>query len=80
MWAGRLYRRNEDRCCKEIFLAKPMGNKPPGKPLLRWVDWIENDLNILMIKNWKTVAQSRGARIRILEKARVKVVEPLKKK
>ncbi|GFV68218.1 putative endonuclease-reverse transcriptase [Trichonephila clavipes] len=33
-WASHLARMNEDRCCKKIFLAKPMENRPRGKPLL----------------------------------------------
>ncbi|GFX78479.1 hypothetical protein TNCV_1295451 [Trichonephila clavipes] len=27
-WAGHLARVNEDRCCKKIFMAKPMRNRP----------------------------------------------------
>ncbi|GFY01748.1 putative endonuclease-reverse transcriptase [Trichonephila clavipes] len=27
-WAGHLARMNEDRCCKKIFLTKPLGNRP----------------------------------------------------
>ncbi|GFY03291.1 uncharacterized transposon-derived protein F52C9.6 [Trichonephila clavipes] len=30
-WAGHLARINGDPCCKKIFLAKPMGNKPRGR-------------------------------------------------
>ncbi|GFT32594.1 endonuclease-reverse transcriptase [Trichonephila clavipes] len=52
---------NEDRCCKKIFLAKSMGNRPRGRPPLRWIDCVEKDLNILKVKNWKTVAKSRNA-------------------
>ncbi|GFT09949.1 putative endonuclease-reverse transcriptase [Trichonephila clavipes] len=69
-WVGHLARMNEDRCCKRIFLTKPMGNKPRGKPPLRWIDCVEKDLNILMVKNWKTVAKSRDARRKLLEKAK----------
>ncbi|GFV77578.1 hypothetical protein TNCV_1071071 [Trichonephila clavipes] len=38
-----------------------MGNRPRGKPSIRWIDCIEEDLDILKVKNWKTVAQSREA-------------------
>ncbi|GFT01944.1 hypothetical protein TNCV_3056871 [Trichonephila clavipes] len=57
--AGHLARMNEDRSCKKIFLAKPMGNRPQSRPLLRWNDCVEKDLKILKVKNWKTVAKSR---------------------
>ncbi|GFU55960.1 hypothetical protein TNCV_3972001 [Trichonephila clavipes] len=36
-WAGHLARINENRCCKKIFLVKPIGNRPRGRQLLRWV-------------------------------------------
>ncbi|GFW92336.1 hypothetical protein TNCV_3588581 [Trichonephila clavipes] len=36
-WAGHLARMKEDRCCKKIFLAKPMGYSSLGRPLLRWI-------------------------------------------
>ncbi|GFW49306.1 hypothetical protein TNCV_3058161 [Trichonephila clavipes] len=59
--AGHLARMNEDRCCKRIFLAKPMGNRPRGRPPLRWIDYAEKDPNILKVKNWKTDAKNRDA-------------------
>ncbi|GFT52267.1 hypothetical protein TNCV_9011 [Trichonephila clavipes] len=68
-WVGHMIRMNEDRCYKKIFLAKPMGNRPRGRPTLRWIDCVEKDLNILKVKNWKTVAKSRDAWIKVLEKA-----------
>ncbi|GFW20306.1 hypothetical protein TNCV_3457441 [Trichonephila clavipes] len=62
--AGHLARINEDRCCKKIFLAKPMRNRHP----LRWIDCVEKDLNILKVKNRKTVAKSRDALRKLLNK------------
>ncbi|GFX73806.1 hypothetical protein TNCV_4291221 [Trichonephila clavipes] len=32
---------NEDCCCKKIFLAKPSGNRPRGRPPLRWIHCVE---------------------------------------
>ncbi|GFS48228.1 uncharacterized protein TNCV_2296231 [Trichonephila clavipes] len=77
-WAGYLARMDEDRCCKKIFPAKPMGNRSRGRHPLRWINSIEKDLNILKVRNWKTVAKSRDAWRKLLEKAWA--VEPLKKK
>ncbi|GFW79975.1 putative endonuclease-reverse transcriptase [Trichonephila clavipes] len=55
-WARNLARMNEDRCCKKIFLAKPVGNRFRGRPPLTWIDCGEKDLNILKVKNGKTFA------------------------
>ncbi|GFW37604.1 hypothetical protein TNCV_4028001 [Trichonephila clavipes] len=51
--AGHLAKMNEDRCCKKIFLAMPMGNSPRADSPLRWIDCVEKDLKILRVKNWK---------------------------
>ncbi|GFU57216.1 uncharacterized protein TNCV_3634081 [Trichonephila clavipes] len=69
-WADHLARMSEDRCCKKIFQAKPMGNKPRGRPPLKWIDCVEKDLSILKVENWKTVVKSRDTRKKLLEKAR----------
>ncbi|GFX78265.1 hypothetical protein TNCV_5136121 [Trichonephila clavipes] len=60
-WAGHMARMNEDRCCKKIFLAKHIGNRPRADNPLGWIDCVEKDLNILKVKNWKTVSKSRDA-------------------
>ncbi|GFV93164.1 hypothetical protein TNCV_573031 [Trichonephila clavipes] len=69
-WVDHLTRMKEYRCCKEIFLAKPLRNRPRGRVLLRWIDCVEKDLSILKVKNWKTVDKSRDAWEKLLKKAR----------
>ncbi|GFU40766.1 hypothetical protein TNCV_4793711 [Trichonephila clavipes] len=76
-WAGHLAKKNEDHCCKKIFLAKPIGNRHRGRPPFRWIECVEKDLKILKVKNWKK-AKSRDAWRRLLKKARA--VKSLKKK
>ncbi|GFU33093.1 hypothetical protein TNCV_4156411 [Trichonephila clavipes] len=34
---------------RKKFLAKPMGNRPRGRPPLRWIDCVEKDINILKL-------------------------------
>ncbi|GFV32758.1 hypothetical protein TNCV_3312391 [Trichonephila clavipes] len=46
-WVNHLVIMNEDRCCKLIFLAKPIGSRPRSGPTLGWNDCFEKDLNIL---------------------------------
>ncbi|GFV53423.1 hypothetical protein TNCV_2205591 [Trichonephila clavipes] len=54
----------------EKHWAKPMGNRPRGRPTtpFKWIDCVEKDLNILKVKKWKTVAKSRDAWRKLLEK------------
>ncbi|GFW01438.1 hypothetical protein TNCV_5030881 [Trichonephila clavipes] len=60
----------EDRYCKKIFLAKTTGNRSRDRPPLRWIDCVDKDLNILKVKNWKTVDKSRDAWRKLLKKTR----------
>ncbi|GFX56898.1 hypothetical protein TNCV_3566701 [Trichonephila clavipes] len=69
---------NANRCCKKTFLAKPMENRPSGRPPLRWIDCIKKDLKIIKVKSWKKFVKSRDVWKKLLEKSRA--VEPLKKK
>ncbi|GFW74645.1 hypothetical protein TNCV_962201 [Trichonephila clavipes] len=69
-WAGHLARMNEDRCCKKIFLAKPMGNRPRVRTPLKWIYCVEKDLKILKGQKLEKIAKSGDAWRRLLEKAR----------
>jgi hypothetical protein len=35
---------SDDRTVKKVFLGKPDGRRKIGRPKLRWLDCIENDL------------------------------------
>ncbi|GFX38056.1 hypothetical protein TNCV_3836551 [Trichonephila clavipes] len=73
---------NEDSCCKKILLTKAMENKPRSRLPLKCINCVEKDLNILKVKNWKTVSKVRDAWRKLLEKVSPppppsRAVEPL---
>jgi hypothetical protein len=41
---GHLVRMSDDRAVKIVFLGKPDGRRKAGRPKVRWLDCIENDL------------------------------------
>jgi hypothetical protein len=43
-WAGHVARIGEKRNVYRLFVGKPEGKKPPGRPRRRWVDNIKMDL------------------------------------
>jgi hypothetical protein len=43
-WAGHLVRMSDARTATTVFLGKPDGRRKAGRPKLRWLDCIENDL------------------------------------
>ena len=43
-WAGYVARMGEERGVYRVFVGKPEGKKPLGRPRCRWVDNIRTDL------------------------------------
>jgi hypothetical protein len=51
---------SDDGTVKKIFLGKPDGRRKAGRPKLRWLDCIENDLKFMGIKKWRKKAEDRS--------------------
>jgi hypothetical protein len=51
----------EGRCVYRVFVGRPEGKKPLGRPRLRWEDNIKMDFREMGIngKNWFRLAQDR---------------------
>jgi hypothetical protein len=43
-WAGHVARMGEERNVYRVFVRKPEGKKPPGRPMRRWDDGIRMNL------------------------------------
>jgi hypothetical protein len=56
-WAGHLVRMSDDRTVKKLFLGKLVGRRKAGRPKLRWLHCIENDLKPTGVKRWRMKAQ-----------------------
>jgi hypothetical protein len=69
-WAGHLIRASENRIIKKIFNTKPEGTRKVGRPKLRWEECVCQDIRMLGVKNWRSVALNREEWRIILRKAR----------
>jgi hypothetical protein len=49
-WAGHVVRMPDDRTVKTVFVGKTDGSRKAGRPNLRWLDCIENDLKLVGVK------------------------------
>jgi hypothetical protein len=49
-WAGHIVRMSGDRTVKKVFVGKPDGRRKVGRPKLRWLYCIENDLKSVGVK------------------------------
>jgi hypothetical protein len=47
------------RIAERILEWKPMGSRPLGRPRLRWLDDVCDDLNVLKDRNCKELAMDR---------------------
>jgi hypothetical protein len=58
-WDGHLICTSENRIIEEIFNTKPEGTRKVGRPKLRWEECVCQDIRILGVKNWRSVALNR---------------------
>jgi hypothetical protein len=58
-WLGHVVRMNETRSGKKIFEGKLEGRRGRGRPRLRWINDVEDDLRELGVKRWRTKALER---------------------
>jgi hypothetical protein len=49
-WAGHLLRTCHDKTVKKVFLRKPDERRNAGRPKIRWLDCIGNDLKSMGVK------------------------------
>jgi hypothetical protein len=69
-WAGYLIRTSENRISKKIFNTEPEGTRKVGRPKLRCEECVCQDIRIMGVKNWRSVAMNREEWRIILRKAR----------
>jgi hypothetical protein len=44
---------DQRRVVKKFFENKPEGRRKVGRPRLRWLDDVENDLRVVKVKRWR---------------------------
>jgi hypothetical protein len=58
---------------KKVFISKPEGRRGIGRPKLRWLDDVEDDIKALVIRRWRIKAQDGNEWTAIKRKAKVKL-------
>jgi hypothetical protein len=72
-WAGHLIHTSENRTIKKIVNTKPEGTRKMGGPKLRGEEFVCQDIRILGVKNWRSMALNREEWRIILRKARAHI-------
>jgi hypothetical protein len=71
-WADHV-RMDDERMVKRVFLGNPGGRRKPGRPRLRWLDCVEDDLKALVVRRWRKKAEDREEWVVILKETMVKL-------
>ena len=58
-WLGRLERMEEDRMPKKIFTQELEGTRRRGRPIKRWKEEVERDLQVLGVRRWRELVADR---------------------
>ena len=75
-WLGHVSRMNETRCVKKIFERKLEGRRGRGRPRLRWINDVEDDLRNLGVKRWRKKALNIEKWASIIREAKAKMKWP----
>jgi hypothetical protein len=61
---------NQGRIFMKIFENKPEGSRRMGRPRLRWLEDVENDLREMKIKRWRQKAVGREEWVSVIKGAK----------
>ena len=67
---GHVMRMEGKRIHKRVLERKPVGRRNTGRPRKRWIEDIEEDIQIMGIKGWRKLCKERTEWKRITEKAK----------
>ena len=69
-WLGHLFRMQELNYLTKFILTKPEGIRHVGKPRLRWLNLVEEDLKNMGVRNWRYKLQDQEQWRNILEESK----------
>jgi hypothetical protein len=69
-WLGHVMRMDDKRTPKRILQWKPIGTRIRGRPRKRWNVGIEEDMEIMGIRQWRKLCKERAEWKRITEKTK----------
>jgi hypothetical protein len=75
-WLGHIIRMDGARMAKKEFVSNPEGRRDIGRPKLRWLDDVEDDMKALGFRRWRIKAQDRNEWTAIKREAKVKLKRP----
>jgi hypothetical protein len=75
-WLGHVIRMDETGSVKKIFEGKSEGRRGRGRPRLRWINDVEDDLRKLGVKRWRAKVLDRVEWASIVREGKGKLKGP----
>ena len=69
-WAAHVMRMENTRTTRKITELMPYKTRPVGRPRLRWMDQVEEDLKRMKIVGWRAKIEGRQEWNRIVEQTK----------
>jgi len=70
-WLGHVERMSEERVVKGLYQNTPEGSRSVGRPRLRWMDDVTEDLRRMGVTNWSIRAHRRDDWKMVVKEAKV---------
>jgi hypothetical protein len=69
-WAAHVIRMDTTRIVKKVTEWEPRSSRPVGRPRLRWLDQVEEDLKKMKVRNWREKCKDRRLWNEIVKQAK----------
>jgi len=69
-WAAHVIRMDTTRTVKKLTEWEPSSSRPVGRPRLRWLDQVEEDLKKMEVRNWREKCKDRRLWNEIVKQAK----------
>jgi len=69
-WTAHVIRMDTTRIVRKVTEWEPRSSRPVGRPRLRWLDQVEEDLKKMKVRNWRQKCKDRRLRNEIVKQAK----------